>query len=162
MYIFPQLTLKGVQTGTGTAVRTEFGVRGDLAGKTGTTQNNTDGWFLLMSPKLVAGAWVGFNDARVTIRSNYWGQGGHNALRLVGSFFQQGQKAGLIDTKAVFPQVERDAPVPAEPASAPDAPGDVPGAPTAPAPSLWSRLRGLSVPVPADVAAARQLQDQAR
>jgi penicillin-binding protein 1A len=110
-----------VQTGTGTAVRTEFGVRGDLAGKTGTTQNNTDGWFMLMSPKLVAGAWVGFNDARVTIRGNYWGQGGHNALRLVGSFFQQGQKAGLIETAAVFPQVVRDVPVMEQPVSAPDA-----------------------------------------
>ncbi|MES1164078.1 MAG: penicillin-binding transpeptidase domain-containing protein, partial [Rhizobacter sp.] len=114
-----------VQTGTGTAVRTEFGVRGDLAGKTGTMQNNTDGWFLLMSPKLVAGAWVGFNDPRVTMRGNYWGQGGHNALRLVGAFFQQGQKAGLIDTQATFPQVVRDAPVDAPPpdatASAPDA-----------------------------------------
>ncbi|MEP6875427.1 MAG: penicillin-binding protein, partial [Burkholderiales bacterium] len=117
-----------VQTGTGTAVRTEFGVRGDLAGKTGTTQNNTDGWFMLMSPKLVAGAWVGFNDARVTIRSNYWGQGGHNALRLVGSFFQQGQKAGLIDSQAVFPQVVRDAPVADLPAAASDASGPSPDA----------------------------------
>jgi penicillin-binding protein 1A len=150
-----------VQTGTGTAVRTEFGVRGDLAGKTGTTQNNTDGWFLLMSPKLVAGAWVGFNDARVTIRSNYWGQGGHNALRLVGSFFQQGQKAGLIDTQAVFPPVERDAPVVAEPASAPEAPVDVPGAPASSSGvSPWPSLR--VAPVPADVAAERQMQDQAR
>ena len=150
-----------VQTGTGTAVRTEFGVRGDLAGKTGTTQNNTDGWFLLMNPKLVAGAWVGFNDARVTIRSNYWGQGGHNALRLVGAFFQQGQKAGLIDTQAVFPQVERDAPVAAEPASAPEAPVDVPGAPaSSPAPSLWPSLRVM--PVPGEVAVDRQMQDQAR
>ena len=117
-----------VLTGTGTGVRTEFGVRGDLAGKTGTTQNNTDGWFMLMSPKLVAGAWVGFNDARVTIRSNYWGQGGHNALRLVGSFFQQGQKAGLIDTQAMFPQVVRDAPVVDQPTSAPDAAAQAPDA----------------------------------
>ncbi|MEO6033338.1 MAG: transglycosylase domain-containing protein, partial [Burkholderiaceae bacterium] len=38
------------ERGTGVAVRTEFGVRGELAGKTGTTQNNTDGWFMLISP----------------------------------------------------------------------------------------------------------------
>jgi penicillin-binding protein 1A len=43
---------------------------GDLAGKTGTTQDNTDGWFILMHPQLVAGAWVGFNDNRVTMRSD--------------------------------------------------------------------------------------------
>jgi penicillin-binding protein 1A len=83
-------------------------VQGDLAGKTGTTQNNTDGWFLLMQPNLVAGAWVGFNDPRVTIRSSHWGQGGHNALRIVGDFFRQGQKARLIDTGARFPEVVRD------------------------------------------------------
>ncbi len=149
-----------VQTGTGTAVRTEFGVRGDLAGKTGTTQNNTDGWFMLMSPKLVAGAWVGFNDPRVTMRGNYWGQGGHNALRLVGSFFQQGQKAGLIDTQAVFPQVTRDEPVAAEPEPAPDAPTDTPSTPASAPPSLFPSLR--VVPTPAAAAAERQMQDQAR
>ena len=64
-----------VDQGTGQAVRTQFGLRGDFAGKTGTTQNNTDGWFILMHPRLVAGSWVGFNDPRVTMRSNYWGEG---------------------------------------------------------------------------------------
>jgi len=157
-----------VQTGTGSAARTEFGLRGDLAGKTGTTQNNTDGWFLLMSPKLVAGAWVGFDDARVTIRSNYWGQGGHNALRLVGAFFQQGQRAGLIDTKAVFPQVERDAPESPAPDASPvdgaiGAIGDavvrvVPALSSLPA--LFQRVQTL--PAPAESAAGRELQDQAR
>ena len=101
-----------VQTGTGASVRSEFGLRGDLAGKTGTTQRNTDGWFMLMSPHLIAGAWVGFNDARVAMRGNYWGQGGHNALRLVGAFFNEGQKAGLIDTETRFPEVVRDLPPP--------------------------------------------------
>jgi penicillin-binding protein 1A len=101
--------MRGVpQSGTGTLVRTEFGVRGDIAGKTGTTQNNTDGWFLLMQPNLVAGAWVGFNDPRVTIRSSHWGQGGHNALRVVGDFFRQGQKSRLIGADARFPEVARD------------------------------------------------------
>ncbi|MEO8599322.1 MAG: penicillin-binding protein, partial [bacterium] len=74
-----------------------------IAGKTGTTQNNTDGWFILMHPDLVAGAWVGFNDARVTMRSNYWGQGGHNAVLLVGDFYRSALNARLIDAKALFP-----------------------------------------------------------
>jgi len=42
----------------------------NVAGKTGTTQNNADGWFMLMHPQLVTGAWVGFNDPRVTLRSS--------------------------------------------------------------------------------------------
>jgi penicillin-binding protein 1A len=94
-----------VQRGTGAALRGEFGVRGDLAGKTGTSQNNTDGWFIAINPNLVAGAWVGFNDPRVTIRSSYWGQGGHNALRIVGSFLRDGQRGKLIELDGLFPVV---------------------------------------------------------
>ena len=92
-----------VDQGTGQAVRTGFGLRADVAGKTGTTQKNTDGWFILMHRRLVAGSWVGFNDARITMRSNYWGEGGHNALLVVGDFFQQTLAARLIDSGAEFP-----------------------------------------------------------
>ncbi len=93
--------------GTGTGMKTQFKVSADIAGKTGTTQNNTDGWFMLMHPTLVMGAWVGFNDARVTMRSDYWGQGGHNALLLVGDFFREAMQAGKLDAKASFPRPER-------------------------------------------------------
>ncbi|XYJ08383.1 penicillin-binding protein 1A [Telluria sp. B2] len=96
--------LRGViNRGTGTGVRYRFGVTGDVAGKTGTTQNNADGWFILMHPNLVAGAWVGFNDNRVTMRSNYWGQGGHNAILLVGDFFRTALDDGKIDKDALLP-----------------------------------------------------------
>ena len=93
-----------IDQGTGQAIRSQFGIRSDVAGKTGTTQDNTDGWFILMHPRLVTGAWVGFNDARVTMRSDYWGQGGHNALLLVGDFFRQASTRRMIDTAAVFPR----------------------------------------------------------
>jgi len=109
-----------VARGTGTQVRTRFGVAGDLAGKTGTTQKNTDGWFILMHPELVAGAWVGFNDARVTLRSSWWGQGGHNAVRLVGDFFRDAQKKGLVDPKASFPPPRVPVPAVEPAASAPE------------------------------------------
>jgi penicillin-binding protein 1A len=90
-----------VDRGTGASIRSRFGLQGDLAGKTGTTQDNTDGWFILMQPQLVAGAWVGFNDPRITMGDS-WGQGARNALLIVGDFFQQAQKAKLVDTKARF------------------------------------------------------------
>jgi penicillin-binding protein 1A len=92
-----------VDLGTGQAIRARFGVRADVAGKTGTTQKNTDGWFILMHPRLVAGSWVGFNDSRVTMRSNYWGEGGHNAVLLVGDFFQAALDARFVDGAAQFP-----------------------------------------------------------
>jgi penicillin-binding protein 1A len=92
-----------VDQGTGQAVRTQFGLRADVAGKTGTTQKNTDGWFILMHPRLVAGSWVGFNDPRVTMRSNYWGEGAHSALPVVSDFFQQTFASRLVDGGAEFP-----------------------------------------------------------
>jgi penicillin-binding protein 1A len=97
-----------VNHGTGQAIRKQFGIQADVAGKTGTTQDNADGWFILMHPRLVTGAWVGFNDARVTMRSNHWGQGAHNALPVVGDFFRQVLNRRMIDTQAQFPRA-RDA-----------------------------------------------------
>ncbi|MDK9691594.1 penicillin-binding protein 1A [Azospira sp.] len=100
-------TMRGViDRGTGSAIRSRFGIRADVAGKTGTTQDNTDGWFILMHPQLVAGAWVGFNDARITLRSDYWGQGAHSALPMVGDFFQQALRSRQIDAKARFAEPE--------------------------------------------------------
>jgi penicillin-binding protein 1A len=101
-----------VNRGTGTQIKSRFGIVADIAGKTGTTQNNTDGWFILMHPNLVAGAWVGFNDSRVTMRSDYWGQGGHNAILLVGDFFRAASRSKLVDTKATFPPPRRPAVAP--------------------------------------------------
>ena len=97
-----------VSQGSGQALRTQFGIQGEVAGKTGTTQDNTDGWFIMMHPRLVAGAWVGFDDPRVTMRSTYWGQGAHNALPVVGDFFAQAVNGRMIDTNAHFPRA-RDA-----------------------------------------------------
>jgi penicillin-binding protein 1A len=100
-----------VRRGTGQMVKTQFGLVADIAGKTGTTQNNTDGWFILMHPNLVAGAWVGFNDARVTMRSDYWGQGGHNAAMVIGDFFKDTLKSKLVNVKAQFPKSKRPPPL---------------------------------------------------
>ncbi len=91
-----------VNRGTGASIRSRFGIRADVAGKTGTTQDNADGWFILMQPQLVAGAWVGFDDGRVTLGSNYWGEGAHSALPIVGDFFQRALRARVIDPGARF------------------------------------------------------------
>ena len=73
--------------GTGIRIRSVYNLYGyDFAGKTGTTQEGADGWFILMHPEMVIGAWVGFNDRRMSFRSSYWGQGAHNALFVVGEF----------------------------------------------------------------------------
>jgi penicillin-binding protein 1A len=92
-----------VDRGTGRGIRDVHGIQADVAGKTGTTQNNADGWFVLMHPQLVAGAWVGFNDPRVTLRSDHWGQGAHNALHVVGDVMQRALAERAIDPQAAFP-----------------------------------------------------------
>ncbi|WP_175921830.1 penicillin-binding protein 1A [Burkholderia latens] len=91
-----------VDYGTGADIRARYGIRIDVAGKTGTTQDNTDGWFILMHPQLVAGAWVGFDDGSVTLRSDYWGAGAHSALPIVGSFYEAALRARVIDPHAQF------------------------------------------------------------
>jgi penicillin-binding protein 1A len=91
-----------VNQGTGRAIRNQFGLRADVAGKTGTTQDNTDGWFILMHPRLVAGAWVGFNDARVTISSSHRGEGARTALPIVGDFYRRTLNTRLVDSGARF------------------------------------------------------------
>jgi penicillin-binding protein 1A len=104
-----------VDEGTGTAIRQRFGITADVAGKTGTTQDNTDGWFILMHPQLVAGARVGFNDNSVTMGS--WGQGARSALPIVGEVFQQSLRSRWLDQKAEF-DIPRPRPRP--PAPPPD------------------------------------------
>lgn len=104
-----------IDRGTGRAIRNAWGVRADVAGKTGTTQGGADGWFLMMHPQLVSGAWVGFNDPRVTFRSDYWGQGAHNALRVVGDFYQQALRRGALSPEPTL------APPPEAPPQGPSA-----------------------------------------
>ncbi len=94
-----------VDEGTGTAIRQRYGIVADVAGKTGTTQENTDGWFILMHPELVAGARVGYNDNEVTMGT--WGQGARSALPMVGDFFQVALRNRIVD-----PNVEFDIPRP--------------------------------------------------
>ncbi len=90
-----------VDRGTGTGIRSRFGIQADVAGKTGTTQDNTDGWFILMHPQLVAGSWVGFNDNRITMGDG-WGQGARSALPIVGDFFAQALRSRVVDPQARF------------------------------------------------------------
>ncbi|RDI11722.1 penicillin-binding protein 1A [Comamonas sp. AG1104] len=91
-----------IDKGTGRAIRKQYGIRADVAGKTGTTQGNADGWFILMHPQIVAGAWAGFNDARITLKSDQWGQGSRSALPMVGDFMSRAMRSPLLNAKARF------------------------------------------------------------
>ena len=78
-----------IDNGTGRSIRNVYHIPGDFAGKTGTTQNNSDGWFMGATPNLVTGCWVGANDPRVHFRSTTYGQGAYMALPIVAKFFSK-------------------------------------------------------------------------
>ena len=73
--------MKGVvQSGTGIRLRSTYGFTNPIAGKTGTTQKQSDGYFMGITPDLTTGVWVGAEDRSVHFRSTQLGQGSHTAL----------------------------------------------------------------------------------
>lgn len=73
--------MKGVvQSGTGIRLRSSYGFTNPIAGKTGTTQKQSDGYFMGITPDLTTGVWVGAEDRSVHFRSTSLGQGSHTAL----------------------------------------------------------------------------------
>jgi penicillin-binding protein 1A len=78
-----------VDYGTGARLRGKYKLTNPIAGKTGTTQNNSDGWFIGLTPDLVAGAWVGGEDRSVHFDLTEQGQGASMALPIWGLFFQK-------------------------------------------------------------------------
>ncbi len=82
-----------ITSGTGASLRGTWrgdwgGITQPTAGKTGTTQNNSDGWFMGLTPDLVTGVWVGAEDMAIRFRSMEWGQGARLALPIYGYMMQ--------------------------------------------------------------------------
>lgn len=79
-YVMLNLMQGVVQFGTGVRLRYKYGINTPVAGKTGTTQNQSDGWFMGITPGLVSGCWVGCDDRSVHFRTVLLGQGANMAL----------------------------------------------------------------------------------
>lgn len=99
-----QILEKAVNEGTGRFLRSQFGISHELAGKTGTTQQFTDGWFIGMAPDLVFGSWVGGATPRVRLRNNF-GYASQTALPVAGHFLSKlNQYPQLsMDDKQILP-----------------------------------------------------------
>jgi len=87
--IMTEMLQNVINYGTGSRLRRGFGIQGDFAGKTGTTQNQSDGWFVCYNPQLVTGAWVGAESPAVRFRSMSLGQGSAMALPIVAWFWHK-------------------------------------------------------------------------
>lgn len=84
------LSLKHVvDSGTARGLRSMYRFTNDLAGKTGTTQDQTDGWFIGLTPDLVIGVWVGGDNPVVRFRSTTFGQGSYSAMPIFARFLKK-------------------------------------------------------------------------
>lgn len=82
--------MKGVvESGTGRRLQFRYGFTHPIAGKTGTTQNNSDGWFIGITPDLACGVWVGAEDRGARFRSLSLGQGANTSLPIWALFMQR-------------------------------------------------------------------------
>jgi penicillin-binding protein 1A len=96
--------LRGVvNEGTGRTLRSIYGVDSDLAGKTGTTQNNADGWFIGYTPNFVAGVWVGAELPVIHFRTIALGSGAHQALPIFGRTVNQMENDYQLSVKYLQP-----------------------------------------------------------
>jgi penicillin-binding protein 1A len=88
-YLMLSLLQSVVNDGTGRRLRGKYAFRGQMAGKTGTTQGYSDGWFMGIVPHLVGGAWTGGDDRGIRFNNITMGQGANMALPIWGLFMQK-------------------------------------------------------------------------
>lgn len=93
-----------VDGGTGGRLRFKYGMTGELGGKTGTTNNNSDAWFMGLTPTLVSGVWVGGDDRDIHFDSMSMGQGATMALPVFAYYMQRVYKDKRLNysEEAVF------------------------------------------------------------
>ena len=93
-----------VDGGTASRLRFKYNLKGDIAGKTGTTNNNSDAWFVGITPTLVNACWVGGEDRDIHFESMAMGQGASGALPIFALYMQQVYKDSQLgyNENAIF------------------------------------------------------------
>jgi len=98
-----------VDGGTSSRIRYKYGMKNEMAGKTGTTNNQSDGWFIGFVPNLVAGGWVGGEERSIRFSTTALGQGSTVALPIWALFFQKVYADGTLGvSKANFEKPDND------------------------------------------------------
>ena len=78
-----------VDGGTAGRLRFKYGLKGSIAGKTGTTNNNSYAWFMGITPTLVNACWVGGDDRDIHFNTMFYGQGASMALPIFALYMQK-------------------------------------------------------------------------
>ncbi|WP_103865583.1 transglycosylase domain-containing protein [Aquimarina sp. I32.4] len=108
-----QMMKSTVKQGTATRLKTYYNLDNDIAGKTGTTQDNKDGWFVAITPNLIIVTWVG-NDNNIGFKTTALGQGANTALPIFAKLYQKMNQDPYFDpiTKSKFeetpPEIMKD------------------------------------------------------
>jgi len=88
-YKILSILLNVVDSGTGASLRSRYGISAQMGGKTGTTNSNSDSWFMGFTPELVTGVWVGGDERYIHFNTMAFGQGARAALPVYGLFMQK-------------------------------------------------------------------------
>ncbi len=107
-YLMINLLEAVVKEGTGIRLRYKYELMNQIGGKTGTTQNQSDGWFMGITPQLTAGVWTGWEDRSIHFPSLDLGSGSNMALPIFGLFFQ---KVYADSTLHIYPEMQFEKPV---------------------------------------------------
>jgi penicillin-binding protein 1A len=99
-YLMANLMEGVVVSGTASRLRGTYGLRGEIAGKTGTTNDNADGWFIGYTPTITAGVWVGCEDRHVHFQSLALGSGSNMALPIWGIWMKKILADGTLGISA--------------------------------------------------------------
>ncbi len=96
-FIMVKLLQGVVNKGSGNRLKWKYNLHNEIAGKTGTTQNHSDGWFIGFVPDLVTGVWTGADNRGVRFRDLYLGQGAEMALPIWGNYMKKIYNEPTID-----------------------------------------------------------------
>ena len=88
-YVMTDMLQAVVKEGTGVRLGWKYKLTNPIGGKTGTTQNNSDGWFMGITPELVTGVWTGAEDRAIHFSSTNFGEGANTALPIFALYMQK-------------------------------------------------------------------------
>ena len=88
-YKMLSMLLNVVDAGTGASLRSRYGISAEMGGKTGTTNSNSDTWFMGFTPELVTGVWVGGDERYIHFNTMALGQGARAALPVYGLYMKK-------------------------------------------------------------------------
>ncbi len=99
-----------IDEGTATRLRTSYKLENAIAGKTGTTQDNKDGWFVAITPNLVSITWVGNDNYNIGFKTTALGQGANTALPIFAKLYQKMNQDPIFDpiTKSKFEEISEE------------------------------------------------------